>query len=181
MAKATKQMAVLAAEPYLSFVALEVIAAVDPRTTPPTPGFDIRLHFLNPGQVRVTYDVQLIIVTLAGVEYQPTTFYNHTAVVHPKETSIFNYPSFECHTPMSPGLEGTLEFKAKFWAEENDRKTFALSRRWKKHPRLYFCRGQPIRKARRSRAGKRMVCGRLGVGSKGRDIFNTCESSTKSL
>jgi hypothetical protein len=62
MARATRDMVALSAEPYLSLTMLDVL--VDEKL----PGYAVRVHLKNPGQVRITYEVRNILVSVAGVD-----------------------------------------------------------------------------------------------------------------
>ncbi len=130
MARATKTMAELSAEPYLSFIRLDLAPSVRPAsgTQPEQRGYTFPLTLMNPGQVRVAYEVDNVLVTLDGRNYPPDAFDNRGGYIHPKEEVIFNYPFFECATPLAAGLTGFLDFDLRFWTVEtkHQRLTFRL-------------------------------------------------------
>lgn len=118
MARATKEMVSLAAEPYLSFASLDLERAtlLGVNGHPDRTGYVIPIKLRNPGQVRITYDVTNADVTLNGIAYPPTAFDNHNGVIHPGEETLFRYPFFECQDLPKVGLSGTLECEIGYWS-----------------------------------------------------------------
>jgi hypothetical protein len=84
MARATKQMALLSAEPYLSLlrVHLEGRREAAAGLNSPTVGFILRLVLSNPGQVRIYYEVRTFLVTLDRGTFPPSKFDSRGGYIH---------------------------------------------------------------------------------------------------
>jgi hypothetical protein len=128
MARATKKIATLSAEPYLSLGQVHVegrrLLANGPNS--PTIGFVVVLVLRNPGQVRICFEVKNFVVALDGKRYPPSAFDSRGGYIHPTEETNFFYPFVESSTQLTPGLTGTVEFEAAFWAVERERHSMAL-------------------------------------------------------
>lgn len=132
MATATQQLTEVTSAPYLTLQGFDVTPALlrNESTGVETAGVRPQLRLKNPGQVRVTYDVQKIAITLAGSDLTTTDFENHIGVIHPGEDTLFLYPFVAWSGQLSPGMSGTLDFEAQFWATPQRRQTLKLKFRF---------------------------------------------------
>ncbi|MGB7310927.1 MAG: hypothetical protein WBC67_17845 [Candidatus Acidiferrales bacterium] len=125
MARATRELLALSAEPYFSFAGIDILMITgDPK------GYAARLRLRNPGQIRITYEVQDIIMSVSDIDYPPTAFVNSGGVIHPGEEIQFTYPQFACAVPPISGVSGALRFDGSFWASPAQRKRLTLTVQW---------------------------------------------------
>jgi hypothetical protein len=134
MARATKKMAALGAEAYLAFSRIELDSHLmrANATEPERRGYNVRVVLVNPGQVRIGYEVTEILVTIADCDYPPNaeSFDNRGGYVHPREEVKFSYPFFECPVAFGPGLMGYLNFETRFSAVDSEAKTLTFRLRF---------------------------------------------------
>jgi hypothetical protein len=129
MAAATKKMVDVTAAPYLAVlrVDLQPVTKLPSATNSGGQGYKVLVFLKNPGQVRVTFEVRKIVISLERVDYPAANIDNRYGVLHPEEETTFPYPFFQCSTPLHAGMSGTVDFQADFWVVENDKKSLEVS------------------------------------------------------
>jgi hypothetical protein len=118
MAKSTRDLVELQGRPYLAFAGLRLVFSPALNLLAEAQGTSARLalQLSNPGQTLVTYEVDDIEATFEGVKLQNPTFENRGGVIHPKDGTLFFYPSITTPSPFRPGVKGEVRFKIRFWS-----------------------------------------------------------------
>ena len=133
MAASTREMAKLDAEPYLSFVAID-IKNLAMQTSPTEKAKAYAIHpsvrLRNPGRVRITYDIQEFDITLRGIHCPSSNFDSRMGVLHPGEESTFFYPMIPSDVAMTPGDNGQCTLKVMFWRSLSERHILSLKVRF---------------------------------------------------
>ena len=136
MAWETRRMAKVASEslkasqqPHMSLHAMDLIQApiAGPYATAGKLGAQITLHLKNPGNVRITYDVELADFVVNGDSGPRGPYDNHAGVIFPGEVHGFRLPPLVLNAPLSMPATGTLTFRARYWSAPNERQTLEFT------------------------------------------------------
>ena len=136
MAWETRRMAKVASEslkesrqPYLSLHAVDLTQAPIGGSHPTAGmlGAQITLHLKNPGQVRVNYDVEIANFDINGNAGPGGPYDNHAGVIFPGELHEFRLPPLVLSAPLPMPATGTLSFRARYWAVQNERHTIEFT------------------------------------------------------
>jgi hypothetical protein len=120
MAVATRQSVELQSIPYLAFAGLEFTSAkvYALATATEHPAARIGVKLLNPGQVLIQYEVELLTVTFEGETVAEPQFDTRSGYIHPKAEAIFRYPLILAPNPPTAGQGGEVQFKINFWSSK---------------------------------------------------------------
>lgn len=119
MAKATREAVALQSEPYFAVdgIALTFITKADaPRLS--TQALRVVLLLLNPGQVRITYDAEVVNATVGGQGFGDGKVISRRGVIHPKAQLQFFCPPIPLESPPLPGLSGEVNFTIAYWVTQ---------------------------------------------------------------
>jgi hypothetical protein len=133
MASATREMAKLDGEPYLSFSSVD-IRTVGRRTAPDQPlkivGLQPFVCLKNPGRVRISYEIEKIDFTLKGKHYPLEKGNDLSNVLHPGEVISNFYSMIPSDIALGPGDGGLCSLVVAFWRIPVERHVLSLSIRF---------------------------------------------------
>ena len=117
MAKATRQAVALQAEPYFAVdgINLTFITGAPDAPRPVVSAARVVLLLSNPGQVRITYDAELVNATVGGIGFWDQQFSTRRGVIHPKTQLQFYCPPIQLQSPPRVGLSGEVQFTIAYW------------------------------------------------------------------
>lgn len=118
MASATREAVALQAQPYLAIdgVVLGFVNLLDQPSKSPAQAVRVALLISNPGQVRVTYEVEEIHSTFEGEGASNSGLLTRRSIVHPKAQLQFFCPLIPFGLPSKAGQAGEVAFKIAYWA-----------------------------------------------------------------
>lgn len=130
MAYETRRMAKVASDslkasrqPHLALHSIDVAQGPisGPASTANQLGAQITLQLRNPGQVRLTYDVEVADFIINGADGPRGPYENHVGVIFPGDMHAFRLPAIPLAYPLPDGATGTLNFRVRYWAAANER------------------------------------------------------------
>ena len=121
VATATKDAVQLQSRPNLSIVKVEAVVGQIRMVANANqvPAIRFALCLSNPGQVRVTYEIESIAVTYETAQLTNPTFSNRGGVIHPKDETKFFYPWIPAPYPPQPTHGGEATFRINYWSTLN--------------------------------------------------------------
>lgn len=127
MAKATKKLADIEAEPQLAVKDIALADGTDP--SKPNEAFvNIELVFSNPGKLLVQYRMESLDASIEGCRIPSNSeIKNRGGAVHPGHTSKFIYPSIFIPMPVANPANGSLAINVLFWSRDGQRRSMRLT------------------------------------------------------
>jgi hypothetical protein len=139
MAKSTKQIAALEAQPHLALKEVVIRPGVQTGPELQNPFLNVELRLANPGKVLVRYRMASFRLGIHGqTQGADSAFTNRGGAIHPGSETLFMFPSLHLpHDAPSP-VQGRLELDVRYSAVPQEEKSMRATIDLHIHIRPHF-------------------------------------------